>query len=76
MYQFAAAQETSTVKLASFFLSFQTKDAIGRVNKSGITSENVLNGYHFEIEDNHELSKDEKTSFYVFFQICYPCFNP
>ena len=46
-----------------------------RFNKSKITGENTFNGDHFEIEDNHELSKDEKSLFWVFLQICDPCFN-
>ena len=46
------------------------------LNKSKITSENTFNGDHFEIEGNHESSKDEKTLFWVFLQICDPCFNP
>ena len=60
MYQFAAAQETSTVKSPAFFcLSFQTKERVLRVNKSEITGENTFIGDIFEIEGNHESSKDE-----------------
>ena len=46
-----------------------------RFNKSKITDENTFNGDHFEIEDNHESSKDEKSLFWVFLQICDPCFT-
>ena len=67
MYQFATAQQTSTVKIPKFFLSFQTEERVLRVNKSEITGQNAFNGDLFEIEDNHESSKDEKTWFQVFF---------
>ena len=53
-------QQTSTVKLPAFFLRFQTKECILRVNKSDITGENTFNGDLFEIDDNHESSKDKK----------------
>ena len=45
-------------------------------DKSKITGKNTFNGDHFEIEGNHESSKDEKTLFWVFLQICDQCFNP
>ena len=54
-------QQTSTMKLPAFFVRFQTEDRVLRINKSGITGENAFNGHFFEIEDNHESSKDEKT---------------
>ena len=76
MYQFAAAQQTSTVKLPAFFLRFQTKERILRVNESEITGENAFNRDLFETEDNHESIKDEKTWLQVFLQISYPYFNP
>ena len=63
------------MKLSAFFLRFQTEERVLRVNKSKITGENTFNGNDFEIEGNHESSKDEKTLFWVFLQICYPCFN-
>ena len=56
-------QQTSTVKISAFFLRFQTKECILRVNKSEITGENAFNGELFEIDDNHESSKDKKTWF-------------
>ena len=46
------------------------------VNKSKITGENTFNGDHFQVEGNHKPSKDEKTLFWVFLQICYRYFNP
>ena len=58
IYQFAAAQQTSTVKLAAFFFRFQTEEYVVNVNKSEITGENAFNGDLLEIEDNHESSKD------------------
>ena len=76
MYWFAAQQQTSTAKLPAFFLRFQTKERILRVNKSKITCENTFNGDHFEIEGNHGSSKDEKLLFWVFLQTCDQCFNP
>ena len=76
MYQLAAGQETSTVNLLAFFLRLKTEKCALGVNKSEITGENPFNGDLVEIEGSHESSKDEKTRFYVFLQICYPCFNP
>ena len=58
------------MNLLAFFLRFQTKERVLRVNKSNITGENAFDGDLFAIEDNHESSKDEKTWFYVFLQIC------
>ena len=51
------------MKLPAFFLRSQTKERVLRVNKSEITGENAFNGDLFEIEDNHESSKDEKICF-------------
>ena len=44
-----------------FFLRFQTKECVLRVNKSKIAGENTFNGDHFDIEGNHGSSKEEKT---------------
>ena len=63
MYYFAASQQTSTVKLLTFFLSFQTEERVVKIIRSKITGGNGFNGDLFEIEDNHESSKDEKTRF-------------
>ena len=52
-------QQTSTVKIA--ILRFHTKECILRANKSEITGENTFNGDLFDIDDNHESSKDKKT---------------
>ena len=41
--QFAAAQETSTVKLLPCFLKFETEESVLRVNKSQITAEKTSN---------------------------------
>ena len=46
-------------KKSSFWKPFGSK----RVNKSKITGENAFNRDLFEIEDNHESSKDEKALF-------------
>ena len=64
------------MNLTAFFSSFQCEERVVRINKSEITGEHVFNGQFLEIEDNHESSKDEITWFYIFFQICYPFFNP
>ena len=56
-------QQTSTVKLPTFFWRFQTKERVLKVNKSKITGKNTFNGYHFDIEGDHESSKDKKTLF-------------
>ena len=76
MNQVGSAQQTNALKLPTFFLSFQTEERVLRVNKSEITDKNAFNRDLFETEDNHESSKDEKTWFDVFFEICYALFNP
>ena len=63
-------QQTSTVKLLAFCLRFQTEEPFVRVNKSEITSENAFQRDLFDIEDNHESSKDEKAGFQAFLKIC------
>ena len=74
MYQFAAAQQKSTVKLPAFFQRFQTEERVLRVNESKITDENIFNGGYFETESKDESNNDEKIWFWVFLQICDPCF--
>ena len=76
MYYFAAAQETSTLKLPACFENFKTEEGVLRVNKSKITRENTFNGGHFDIECNHGSSSYEKTFFWLFLQIWDQCFNP
>ena len=63
MYWFAAAQQTSTVKLPAFFLRFQRDEYVPRITKSKITSENTINGYHFDVNFNNESSKEKKIIF-------------
>ena len=63
MYQFAAVQQTSTVKLQAFYLRFQTAQRVLRVNKSETTGQNTFHEDLFEIEDNHESSKEEENLF-------------
>ena len=46
------------------------------INKNKITGESTFNGDHFEIEGKHESSKDKKTLFWIFLQICYRYFKP
>ena len=67
MYQYS--------EITGVFFRFQTEELLLRVNQSKITGENSFHGDHFEIEGNHEASKDEKTLFRVVLQICYPWFN-
>ena len=57
MYQLAAAQQTTTMKLLACFWAFETKKCTLRVNKNEITSENAFNGDFIEIEDKHEQTK-------------------
>ena len=63
MCQFPVAQQTRTVKLCASFLRFQTEKLVLRVSNSEITGKNAFNGDIFEIEDNHDSSKDEKIWF-------------
>ena len=64
------------MKLPAFLVSFQTEEHVLSIDKSEITGENAFTGVLCQIRDNHESSKDEKTSFYVFLQIGYQSFNP
>ena len=50
------------------FWRFRTKERVLRVTKSKITGENTFNEDLFEIEDNHESSKDEKIDFSYFYR--------
>ena len=49
-----------------FFFEISNKRVHLRVNKTDITSENDFNGDLFEINNDHEYSKDEKSWFEVF----------
>ena len=51
------------MKLQAFYLTFQAKERGLRVIKGDITGQNASHGDLFEIEDNDESSKDEKTWF-------------
>ena len=48
------------MKLLAFCLRFKIKEPLLRVNKSEITVQNTFHGDPFEIEDNHESSKNEE----------------
>ena len=54
---------------------FQTEEHALRVNKSKIAGGNTFNVDHFETEYNHESHYVDKTLFWVFLQICDPCYN-
>ena len=62
-------------EISGIFSRFQIKERVLKVNKSEITGKNTFNGDHFDIEGNHESSKDEESLFWVFLQICDLCFN-
>ena len=64
------------MKLQEFSSRFQTEESILSINKREITAENTFDGDFFEIENNHDLSKDGNALFQAFLQICYSCFNP
>ena len=55
------------MNLPAFFLRLQTEEQVLRVYKSNITGGNTLKGDHFEIEGNHESSKEQETLFLAFF---------
>ena len=67
---------TNTVKLTAFSWKFQTKGRFLWVNKSKITVKNTFNEDNLAIAGNHEANKDKKSLFWVFLQICCPCFTP
>ena len=64
-----------TAKLPAFFQRIQTEERVLRVNKNKSTGENALNGDHLGTEGNHESSNNKRNLFWVFLQICDPCFN-
>ena len=68
MYQFAAAQQTNTVKTARFVFSFRSEEPVLKVNKSEITGEHAFKGDLLQIEDKYQLSKDEKLDLSNFFR--------
>ena len=76
MYLFCCFPANLYSESTGLFLTFHTEKFILKVNKGEITRENAFNGGLFETEYDHESSKDEKTWFQVFLQICYPCSNP
>ena len=55
------------MNLPAFFLRLQTEEQVLRINKSNITAGNTLKGDHFEIQGNHESSKEEENLFLAFF---------
>ena len=62
-------------KYRHFFLRFQTEEHILGVNKSKVIGENTFMVNDFDIEGNHDSSKDKETLILVFLQICDQCFN-
>ena len=70
MYYFASGQSTNTLKLAAFFLKFQTEESTLKVNESQITIENTFNLDHFQIKGNYGSNKPEKYFFWEFLQVC------
>ena len=66
MSWFGTMQGTNTLKLEVFFLNFQIKENVLRVNKGQITVENTFNLDHLEIKGSHESNKAEKYFFGFF----------
>ena len=52
MYWLAAAQQTRTAELPTFFERFQTKERVLRFNKTKSRDENAFNGHYFGTEGN------------------------
>ena len=75
MCQFTSAKQIRTLRASAFLKKFRTEKRLLKVSTSKITGENTFNGECFEIDGNHGLRKDEKTSFWKFFQICDECLN-
>ena len=62
-------QQTSTGKLPTFFLRFETEVSTLKVNETKITSGNAFNLDHFETAGNHELRNDQKSLIWYFCRI-------
>ena len=63
IYLFAAAQQTSTMKLPTFYLRLQTEERVLSIDKGEITRENAFHGDLCEIEDKHKKGTGEETWF-------------
>ena len=63
MYLFAAAQQTSTMKLPTFYLRLQTEERFLSINRGEITGENAFHVDLCEIEDKYKKGKGEETWF-------------
>ena len=64
MYQFAAALQTSTVKLTAFFKIFQKIVRVLRVNETKLPSRNVFIVHFFALESEKPSRNDERTLFW------------
>ena len=63
MYQFIAAQQTSTAKLAAFFQKFKKARQALRVNETKVTSRNAFIDNLFGLESRRKSKNDKKTFF-------------
>ena len=64
MYQFAAALQTSTVKLTAFFKIFQKIVRVLRVNETKLPSRNVFIVHFFALKSEKPSRNDERTLFW------------
>ena len=64
MYQFAAGQQTSTVKLTAFFKIFLKIVRVLRVNETKLPSRNVFIVHFFALESEKPSRNDERTLFW------------
>ena len=63
MYQFVAAQQTSTAKLTAFFQKFLKIVPALRVNEAKVTWRNAFIDNRFALESEKESKNDKKTLF-------------
>ena len=76
MYQFAAAQQTSTPKLAAFFQKFWKILRALRVNETKVTSRNAFIDNLLALESEKGSKNDERTLFWDYPRIFDLAVNP
>ena len=69
-------KSNSTTKLEAFFETLLNDVRPLGVSGSKGAAEKAFNGNLFGMESKQDSNNDKKVSFYVFLQICKPCFSP
>ena len=73
MYQFVAAQQTSTTKLPAFFQKFKKTMRALSVNETKFTSRNTFIDNLFPLEGEKESRNDKKLPAFFFLNLKKQC---